>query len=65
MASKGIVRQPHQTPLEFAYAVGMPEAVLLTKKYNGVRFGERPLSREEATDIDEWLERMKGTETHM
>ncbi len=62
LASKGIVRQPHQTPLEFAYAVGMPEAVLLAKKYNGVRFGDRPLSREEATDIDEWLERMKGNE---
>jgi protein-glutamine gamma-glutamyltransferase len=62
LASKGLTRQPHQTPLEFAYAVGMPEAVFLTKKYNGVRFGEKALSQDEAAEIATWLERLQETE---
>ena len=56
LASKGMVREPHQTPLEFAYAVGMPEAVGITEKYNRVRFGEKRLSPAEADEIDSWLE---------
>lgn len=59
LAGKGFVREPHQTPLEFAFAVGMPEAVKVTEKYNGVRFGEKDLSIEEAKAVEEWLIKIK------
>jgi hypothetical protein len=55
LAGKGFVRMPHQTPLEFAYATGIPEAVNVTDKYNRVRFGEKDLSETEAGDIENWL----------
>jgi hypothetical protein len=55
LASKGWVRDPHQTPLEFAYAVGMPEAVNVTDRYNRVRFGKKYLTREESEEIENWL----------
>jgi transglutaminase-like putative cysteine protease len=56
LAARGFVREPYQTPLEFAYAVNMPEAVKVTEKYNGVRFGERALSNNEEREIEKWLE---------
>ena len=62
LASKGLVREAHQTPLEFAYAVNMPEAVMITKKYNGVRFGAKYLSTQETDEIDEWLNILETTD---
>jgi transglutaminase-like putative cysteine protease len=59
LASKGFVREPHQTPLEFAYAVGMPEAVSVTEKYNHVRFGEKLLTVAESDQIDRWLNELE------
>jgi transglutaminase-like putative cysteine protease len=59
LASKGMVREPHQTPLEFAYAVGVPEAVSVTEKYNRVRFGDGSLSLREEDEIKSWLENME------
>ncbi|MCA1590931.1 MAG: DUF4129 domain-containing protein, partial [Acidobacteria bacterium] len=59
LESKGIVRAPHQTPLEFAVATGMPEAVSVTENYNRIRFGEENLSDTEADNIEEWLMRLK------
>jgi len=55
LASKGFQREPHQTPLEFAFALQMPEAVRITEKYNRVRFGEKNLSNDEAKEIENWL----------
>ncbi|MFM9904130.1 MAG: DUF3488 and DUF4129 domain-containing transglutaminase family protein [Pyrinomonadaceae bacterium] len=63
LAGKGFVREPHQTPLEFAYAIGMPEAVSITEKYNRVRFGEKGLSATEAEAIESWLEGISTAET--
>lgn len=63
LADKGLIREPHQTPLEFAFAVRMPEAVKITEKYNEVRFGEKHLSRDEAAEIENWLEEISTTET--
>jgi transglutaminase-like putative cysteine protease len=60
LAGKGIVRSPHQTPLEFAFASGYPEAVKIAEKYNGVRFGERSLHHDEAAEIDAWLENLEA-----
>jgi hypothetical protein len=59
LASKGFVRAPHQTPLEFAFALNMPEAVKITEKYNRVRFGEKNLSNDEAKEIENWLDRLE------
>lgn len=63
LASKGLLRQSHQTPLEFAFALNMPEAVMITEKYNRVRFGEKNLSNDEAEEIESWLGSLenKGT----
>ena len=55
LASKGFTRAAHQTPLEFAFALNMPEAVRITEKYNRVRFGEKNLSKDEANEIENWL----------
>ena len=63
LASKGMVREPHQTPLEFAYTVGIPEAVGITEKYNRVRFGGGTLSGDEAAEIDSWLGRLETVAT--
>jgi len=61
LAVKGLVRDPHQTPLEFAYAVGMSEAINITEKYNRVRFGEKELSKNEADEIESWLGNLSAT----
>lgn len=55
LAKRGLKRESHQTPLEFAFALNMPEAVSITEKYNDVRFGEKELSRDEAQEIENWL----------
>ena len=55
LANRGLHRLPHQTPLEFAFGLNMPEAVKITEKYNGVRFGEKYLTRDEAAEIEDWL----------
>lgn len=62
LAEKGYSREAHQTPLEFAYAVGAPEAIAITEKYNSVRFGDRQLSSDEAGRIESLLEDLKGTD---
>jgi len=54
LASKCFTRAAHQTPLEFAFALNIPEAVCITEKYNRVRFSEKS-SGEEAREIENWL----------
>jgi hypothetical protein len=60
LASKGLRRESHQTPLEFAFALKMPEAVRITEKYNRVRFGEKNLSKDEAQEIEDWLKQLEN-----
>ncbi len=64
LADKGFTREPHETPLEFAFAVGMPEALKITEKYNSVRFGEKNLSTTEAHEIENWLENLENADTN-
>jgi hypothetical protein len=59
LAAAGFVRQPHQTPLEFATTLGDPNAFSLTQAYNRVRFGGRALSAEEAERIEYWLKEIE------
>lgn len=63
LAKRGFRRESHQTPLEFAFALNMPEAVKITEKYNRVRFGEKNLSIDEAEEIENWLENLEKQET--
>jgi protein-glutamine gamma-glutamyltransferase len=60
LESKGLSRLQHQTPLEFAFEIGMPEAVNITQRYNSVRFGNEPLSGEDAEQIENWLVKLEG-----
>ena len=62
LASKGFTRAVHQTPLEFAFALSMPEAIKITEKYNRVRFGEKNLSNDEALEIENWLKNLEEKE---
>lgn len=62
LESKGFTRQPHQTPLEFAFALNIPEVVRITEKYNRVRFGEKDLSPREAEEIERWLTDLSSTD---
>ncbi len=64
LINKGFKREPHQTPLEFAFAVGISEAVNITRKYNGVRFGKKNLSSDEADEIETWLKELETTDEH-
>ena len=65
LAKQNLLREPAQTPLEFALAVGAGEALQITQAYNRVRFGEHRLTSQEAKEIEVWLENLerKSTET--
>jgi Domain of unknown function (DUF4129) len=58
--SRGLRRSADQTPLEFAEALGTPEAISITRAYNRVRFGARGLSNAEAAEVERCLHRMEG-----
>ena len=48
LAQRGLTREAHQTPLEFASRVGAAEASIITAAYNRVRFGGQELSAAES-----------------
>ncbi|HVF45950.1 MAG TPA: DUF3488 and transglutaminase-like domain-containing protein [Pyrinomonadaceae bacterium] len=58
---RGHERNKHETPLEFAFEVGAPEALEITRIYNGVRFGKKRLSRDEADEIETMLQKLEMT----
>jgi transglutaminase-like putative cysteine protease len=62
LAKKGLKREASQTPLEFAFALNMPQAVKITEKYHQVRFGEKNLNSKEANDIENWLKDLENKE---
>lgn len=62
LARRGLSREDHQTPLEFAAATGISEATVITERYNRVRFGGKDLTREEADEVEEMLRRIAETE---
>jgi hypothetical protein len=64
LADKGFVRMPHQTPLEFAFTLGMNEAMKITEEYNRVRFGNYSLSKQRSDEIDTWLTAIRSHRKH-
>lgn len=63
LAARGLERAAGETPLEFASATGMPDALKITHAYNRVRFGDEKLSDNESTQIEEWLRRIEGKDS--
>ena len=59
LGARGLQRAAGETPLEFASATKMPEAMQVTRAYNRVRFGDAKLSASESAQIEEWLRRME------
>lgn len=55
LEKQGLKRESHQTPLEFASALGMTEARAITNAYNRVRFGSEKLSPAERKRIEQLL----------
>ncbi len=61
LAAHGLQRATSETPLEFATATGMPEALTLTRAYNHVRYGEQELPPTEIAQIETWLKSLEET----
>lgn len=62
LARRGLRREAHQTPLEFALLAGADEAALITSAYNRVRFGNQPLTALENRMLEQALDRLeRGT----
>ena len=59
LARRGLTREPHQTPLEFAVLTGADEAAIITTAYNRVRFGNQPLTALESCTLEEALARLE------
>ena len=60
LARRGMQRDSHLTPLEFASSLDFRSAMTITRAYNRVRFGGQPLSREEQREIEETLKQLEG-----
>ena len=60
--ARGLRRETHQTPLEFASATGVPEALTITKAYHRVRFGAQSLTPAEAAEVERCLTRLEKQE---
>nr|MDQ3804014.1 DUF4129 domain-containing protein [Acidobacteriota bacterium] len=60
LAARGLARREHETPLEFARAVGTPEVLAITDAYHRVRYGGRGLSPSESSRVEEWLRRIES-----
>jgi hypothetical protein len=56
---RGMVKQPHQTPVEFAADSGSDQISEITALYNRVRFGNTPLDAAEAHRVSKLLSELK------
>jgi protein-glutamine gamma-glutamyltransferase len=59
LESRGLVRSVGQTPLEFAAAADIPDAIFITRAYHQVRYGARDLTADEKKEIEDRLRRME------
>ena len=55
MEQRGVARDKHLTPLEFAKTLKSSEALLITRAYNRVRFGGQELSAIEKREVERAL----------
>ena len=61
LEQRGLLRDKHLTPLEFANTLGPGPALMITRAYNRVRFGNQRLSAAEKRDIENALLELEST----
>jgi len=60
MEQRGVSRDQHLTPLEFANTLSSNEAMVITRAYNRVRFGGQKLSATERKEVERALFALEG-----
>ena len=60
MEQRGVARDKHLTPLEFANTLRSNEAMVITRAYNRVRFGGQKLSATERKEVERALFALEG-----
>ena len=63
MEQRGLSREKHLTPLEFANTLDQGPAMMITRAYNRVRFGNQRLSATEKREIENALAALENTES--
>ncbi|MEK6283276.1 MAG: DUF3488 and transglutaminase-like domain-containing protein [Acidobacteriota bacterium] len=63
LARRGVQRESHLTPLEFAGSLDFQSALSVTRAYNRVRFGKQRLSAAELKEIEHTLNELEGEES--
>jgi transglutaminase-like putative cysteine protease len=64
MEQRGVLRDKHQTPLEFASNLKSNEAMIVTRAYNRVRYGGERLSTSEQREVERALVALEAAERH-
>jgi hypothetical protein len=62
LEQRGLERDQHLTPLEFANTLNSSEAMLITRAYNRVRYGSERLSPKERKEIEQALSVLEARE---
>jgi transglutaminase-like putative cysteine protease len=62
MEQRGVSRDQHLTPLEFANTLRSNDVMVVTRAYNRVRFGGEKLSATERKEVERALFALEGTE---
>lgn len=62
MEQQGLARDKHLTPLEFASTLDSGQALMITRAYNRVRYGNQRLSAGEKRDIERALSEIETTD---
>ena len=60
MEQRGVSRERHLTPLEFANTLKSDEVLVVTRAYNRVRFGGQRLSATEKKEVERALFTLEG-----
>jgi transglutaminase-like putative cysteine protease len=63
MEQRGLSRDKHLTPLEFANTLAQGQALMITRAYNRVRFGGQRLSATEKREIENALAELENRES--
>jgi transglutaminase-like putative cysteine protease len=64
LEQRGLERDKHLTPLEFANTLNSNEAMLITRAYNRVRYGSERLSATERKEIEKALFALEAANEH-
>jgi hypothetical protein len=64
LEQRGLERDKHLTPLEFANTLNSNEAMLITRAYNRVRYGSERLSATERKEIAKALFALEAANEH-